>query len=230
MPAVTGKTPGNGSATLSWQVPGAGLDVETVYASIDATAAGSDVTAELTITDPSGVVIARKTQGQAVSAGGTGSATWALRLDDESTSVTPSGSTLTQLLTFATPSCPSANSRTAQFTVSSGSSLFDVSGGNTNAPKCLVSGVFIVTVNAFGSVGAGWTAGSTYTVTLTLNGIEFVQRVCAGPNGVISVASLDSIGAPWRFAVNDTFAWDVGNGDPTHAHTWSGDCIIQQIA
>jgi hypothetical protein len=83
MPGITGKTPGNGTSTLSYTIPGAGLDLESVYAVIDASAATTDVTAELTIADQSGVVIAKRTQAVTVPAADTGSATWALRLDDD---------------------------------------------------------------------------------------------------------------------------------------------------
>ena len=86
MPALTGKGLTNNTSTATYTIPAAGLDVETVYAAIDTTGAGGAVTAELTITDQSGAVIARKTQGTTIPAGGTGSATWALRLDDEGSS------------------------------------------------------------------------------------------------------------------------------------------------
>lgn len=62
--------------------PGVAIDVESVLAAIDATAAG-DTTATLTIADSSGAVIARKAQGQVVTGGVVGSATWALRLTDD---------------------------------------------------------------------------------------------------------------------------------------------------
>jgi hypothetical protein len=58
------------------------LDVESVLAAIDTTAAG-DTTALLTVADSSGAVIARKAQTSKVTGGGTGSATWALRLADD---------------------------------------------------------------------------------------------------------------------------------------------------
>jgi hypothetical protein len=205
------------------------MDVETVYASVDATAAGGAVTAEITIADQSGVVIARKVQGSTIAAGGTGSATWALRLDDETTAATPSGSLLNQQLTWSSPSVPSGGGRGCQFFASSGSSLFDVSGINLNAPKAITAGAYIVTINAFGAVNAGWTAGSTYLLTLTFAGVEFIQRLSVGPNGIATVAALDSLGCPWQFAVNDTFTLDVNNGDSAHSHTWSGDCLIQQL-
>src|SRR5437773_899612 len=83
MPPLTGKTPGNGTGTLSYTIPGSGLDVESVYADVDTSGAGGAVTAELTITDQSGVVIARKVQNTTIDAGIAGSATWALQLDDD---------------------------------------------------------------------------------------------------------------------------------------------------
>lgn len=86
MPAQTARTPGNGSGTLTYTLSSDSFDVESVYVSVDATAAASAVTAELTIKDQSGVVIARKKQTATIAAGSTGSATWALRLDDDGTS------------------------------------------------------------------------------------------------------------------------------------------------
>ncbi len=76
--------PVNGTGTVSFTLPpGITLDLQAVFATIDATAAGA-TTAELTISEQSGVVIAKKRQGETVDAGVTGSATWALRLGDES--------------------------------------------------------------------------------------------------------------------------------------------------
>jgi hypothetical protein len=74
---------GNGTNSVSYVLPpGVVLDLEAVYAEIDATAAG-DTTAELTISDQTGVVIARKRQGETITGGAPGSATWALRLADD---------------------------------------------------------------------------------------------------------------------------------------------------
>jgi len=106
MPAVTSKVPGNGTNSLSWTVPGAGMDVESVYAAIDATGAGGAVTAELTIADQSGVVIARKVQGVTVAAGGLGSATWGLRLDDDTGASTPAASGALTLIQKAVLGAP----------------------------------------------------------------------------------------------------------------------------
>lgn len=63
--------------------PGVAQYVQAVYATIDATSATDPVRPTLEILEQSGVVIAKKRQGEAIPAGGTGSATWALRLDDD---------------------------------------------------------------------------------------------------------------------------------------------------
>jgi hypothetical protein len=83
VPAQTSKTPGDGSGTLSYTLASDSFDVESVYVSVDATTATGPVTAELTVRDQSGVVIARKKQAATIPAGQAGSATWSLRLDDE---------------------------------------------------------------------------------------------------------------------------------------------------
>jgi hypothetical protein len=83
VPAQTSKTPGDGSGTLSYTLASDSFDIESVYVSVDATTATGPVTAELTVRDQSGVVIARKKQAATIPAGQAGSATWALRLDDE---------------------------------------------------------------------------------------------------------------------------------------------------
>lgn len=76
--------PDAGSASLSWQLPpGVDFDLEAVYVVIDASGAGTAVTAELTITDVSGQVIAKKPQTATIPAAGSGSATFALRLSDD---------------------------------------------------------------------------------------------------------------------------------------------------
>lgn len=77
---VNPETPGS---SLSFALPpGVSISVESVLAAID-TSAALATTALLEIADSSGAVIARKRQSEAVDAGGTGSATWALRLDDK---------------------------------------------------------------------------------------------------------------------------------------------------
>lgn len=81
--------PGDGTNTLSVTLPpGVTLDVQAVLANIDAAGAG-DTLAELTIAEQAGVVIATKRQGEPIPAGDTGTATWALRLDDEAVASKP---------------------------------------------------------------------------------------------------------------------------------------------
>lgn len=81
---------GTGGPSLSFEWPaGVELTPEAIFADIDATGAGADVTATLTIQEQSGVVIAKKAQGSKITAGAPGSATWGLRLPDDTAAVTP---------------------------------------------------------------------------------------------------------------------------------------------
>lgn len=89
--------PGDGTNTLSVTLPpGVTLDVQAVLANIDAAGAG-DTLAELTIAEQAGVVIATKRQGEPIPAGDTGTATWALRLDDEAAAVSSGTQSVTVL-------------------------------------------------------------------------------------------------------------------------------------
>lgn len=91
MPPVTSKVPGNGTGTVSFSVPPDGFKLQSVVAVIDGSADLAPVTAELSIADPSGVVIAYKRQSETIPATESGTATWALRLDDELTAIAPGG-------------------------------------------------------------------------------------------------------------------------------------------
>lgn len=74
---------GTGTATATFVMPGTvPLAVSSVVATVDNTA-GGDTRATLVIRDQAGEVIATKRQGAVIPAGDTGTATWALRLDDE---------------------------------------------------------------------------------------------------------------------------------------------------
>lgn len=74
------------SATESYTLaPGLAQYVEAVYIEVDNTS-GQDTSPLLTISEQAGVVIAKKRQGDVIDAAATGSATWALRLSDESAS------------------------------------------------------------------------------------------------------------------------------------------------
>ncbi len=75
--------PGSGVDTQSYKLaPGLLQYVESVYVEVD-NSAGGDARPTLTVSEQSGVVIAKKRQGEAIASGDTGSATWALRLTDE---------------------------------------------------------------------------------------------------------------------------------------------------
>jgi hypothetical protein len=74
---------GNGTQAASYTLPpGIFQYVQSVLVQVDATAAPA-VRPTLSIAEQSGVVIATKRQGEAIPAGDTGSATWALRLTDD---------------------------------------------------------------------------------------------------------------------------------------------------
>jgi len=80
--ATSNLVAGNGTASAVFTMPGTvALQVESVVATVD-NSAGGDTTAQLTVRDQSGVVIATKRQDDVIPAGGTGHATFALRLDN----------------------------------------------------------------------------------------------------------------------------------------------------
>lgn len=75
--------PGEGLQVLGGPLPQLGrFVVESVVASIDTSGSGP-VTPELTVADPSGVVIATKAQTSPIPGASSGLATWALRLSDD---------------------------------------------------------------------------------------------------------------------------------------------------
>jgi hypothetical protein len=75
--------PGDGTNVLSFTIPSnVDFNVESVVASVDAAAAG-DTIGELAIAEVTGEVIATKRQGLPIPGGGSGTETWALRLNDE---------------------------------------------------------------------------------------------------------------------------------------------------
>lgn len=238
MPPITSKVPGNGTGTLSWTVPGDGLDVATVYASVDATGAGGAVTAELTITDQSGVVIARKVQGATIAAGGTGSATWGLRLDDDGTGGGGGGgitliTSTDGSITVTNPAGPTADlstnppptaveymtcgsglvgagaSAAVAWFHSAGAALVDYT--NVNAPKVIAAGTY------------AWSGSMTTLENLTAGGeVRGVLAVLTGPTPAsYSMATGPTIGAfaflpltmTVHVAANTTFTGSAFNDD-----------------
>lgn len=88
VPAGSNVVKGQGTNTLTFTLPGTPqYAIESVIATVD-NGAGADTGAVLTMKDTDGTVIAKKRQGQEIDAGATTTATWALRLTDETT---PSG-------------------------------------------------------------------------------------------------------------------------------------------
>lgn len=75
---------GNNASTASYELPpGVFQYIQSVHVVVNNTA-GPDVRPTLSVETQDGVVMASKRQGEAIPAGDTGSATWALRLADES--------------------------------------------------------------------------------------------------------------------------------------------------
>lgn len=82
-------TTGTGTESVVYTVPGnVAVKVESVVATIT-NGSASAVTPEVTIRDQSGVVIARKAQRTTIPAGDSGTATFALRLDDDEATTAP---------------------------------------------------------------------------------------------------------------------------------------------
>lgn len=93
----------NTSDTVAYTLaPGLAQYVQSVYVEVDNTA-GSDARATLTVSEQAGVVIAKKRQGEAIPAGDTGSATWALRLTDEDAATPSSGGDVVLLWEYTVP-------------------------------------------------------------------------------------------------------------------------------
>lgn len=221
MPPLTSKVPGNGTGTLSWTVPGAGLDVSTVYASIDATGAAGPVTAELTIQDQSGVVIARKTQGATVAAGGTGSATWALRLDDEGGTTSGGSLNLVGYTSVDGPTVPigAGGFDLIPFTNDNGPNSYFTLGTLTNT--CLVAGTFGFQIHVEMVDTTAPTAGAIANLQLNRTfGSPAVADQFAIPlrnrfysNGTLMLP-------PTPFVVGDKLVASVSNLDAVNAHTF----------
>jgi hypothetical protein len=75
---------GAGSSSVQFKLPGSPqYIIQSVVATVDNTA-GGDTTATLTYADTNGEVIAKRPQGAVIPAGDTGTATFALRLTDDS--------------------------------------------------------------------------------------------------------------------------------------------------
>lgn len=230
MAAVTARTPGNGTGTLSYTLTSDTFDIESVYVAIDATGAAGPVTAELTISDQSGAVIARKTQGATVAAGGTGSATWALRLDDESTATSGSVNAR-EALDHASANANPGQSQPIQFSHNSGSTLFDTTGSHDVLPVCLADGIYAI--NCMLEMSGTHPDTSFWRATLQVHDAAALNPVYSASYGPIGAAlSFEDWPIPfvWFFAAGDTFEMNVFNGDPVNTRTFAGRTYIQRIS
>lgn len=152
---------GVGTNQLAFTLPpGVAIDVESVYAAIDASGASGGVTATLTVSEQTGVVIAAKRQGETVDAGGLGSATWALRLADESSAATAAGG-FEAIGDHTGVSVPRLTPTLLPFVHDFGGSLLNLF--TPTVPTVRVAGTYAITVYVFVQAAA-----AAFTATIRL--------------------------------------------------------------
>jgi hypothetical protein len=163
MPPVTAKVPGDGTNTLTFKIPGAGMDVETVYVEVDGSGAGGAFLGTLSIADQSGVVIAAKPQDDTMDAATGDSATWALRLNDKSVG-SSAGITVQQgLYNAALASCAGVGGTLdASWTYITGDAVLDLT--NPAAPTAVAAGLYLFSIGV--QAQAGGIAGRPFDVNL----------------------------------------------------------------
>lgn len=157
---------GNGTNSLSFVWPaGVELTPEAVFAAIDATAAGGDVTATLTIQEQSGEIIIVKPQGSKVTAGGLGSASWGLRLSDD---VTSSGGVTSEQTQYSGNNVNINNGFLANLTwnnINYGPALLNLA--NPASPTVVNAGIYAVVITI--APTANMTVGGGYVARLALD-------------------------------------------------------------
>lgn len=153
MPGITARTPGNGVSSLAYTIPLEGLDVESVYVEIDASGAAGAVTAELVVTDQSGAVIARRPQPSTIPSGGPGTATWGLRLADDSGGSTTPASLLGPL--WGVPAWQSGVYYQPQWQAYSGQAVSGVGGRLVVYPIWIPNSVTVASLSTYVSAVAG---------------------------------------------------------------------------
>jgi hypothetical protein len=143
---------GNGTGSLSYLIQGPDvLDIEAVLAVIDTGGAG-DTTATLTVTSPAGNDVAAVPQGQAVSGGGAGRATWALRLAEDVGGATPGVDQYEAIRTDPGPLIAPGVFTLLPWVKDFGDDLLANIG--TTAPVIVTAGTYAITVLARGGVAA----------------------------------------------------------------------------
>lgn len=216
--------------TLSFEIPGGiALTVESVFANIDATAAG-DTTALLTITDKSGAVIAKKRQTEVVT-GGTnpGSATWALRLADEGTG---GGGVTVQTEWLNDPvgvSVGAGGVGNLPWKFVAGDALLDLT--VPAAPLILQDGLYTVSAVVTTMFGAS-TAGASCEAALAIftgNNPQGTQSASPWPAAGLSSPSF-SLAQTVPVTAGTAMILQVANGDGANAHTFFLGAVVVRIA
>lgn len=221
--------PTNGTNSVSFVLPpGITLDVESVLAEIDATAAG-DTTAELVISEQNGVPIAAVRQSQVIPGGDTGRATWALRLTDsvgQTATVLPWAAYIGNAVSCAN----NGNVALTLNTLNGGTPLLDLT--NPAAPAWLASGVYAVTAVFATDAGTPLPAGAFF-----LWGFDIGQTAIVGVGGSSppSVAGAQFPSQPVTLVgavtAGDTLAFSAGLRSGVAARSFEVNaCSIQQVA
>jgi len=225
VPAITGNVPGEGDQDLAYVIPTSGLDVEAVYATIDASGASGPVTVTLTITDQSGQTIATKVQESTIDSGVVGSATWALGIPKAASSGGGGGLTVTGVQFGQSGGTTTVNNGLSRFIEASGTVSgpgFFLFAGLTNI--CQIAGVYAILAN-FQLWTTPWTPGGGVRCALAgpAVGLEAFQWLTlptvaapANPQTVVVPLALP----PQAFAAGDTFSTTVENNDGAFSLGW----------
>lgn len=227
-PAVAGiprtiEVAGDGTGTLSFALPpGVTIDVESVYAAIDATAAGA-TTATLTIAEQGGAVIAAKAQTATVDAGVSGSATWALRLGDDGGG---GGGQSVKTVKGGTVVDP-----TAELLIGTGINLFNLGAGiaelTVNLPAAPgVLGWWVAFQNVLGPFGGFAAPDWSHAGTVTRGGGNFAGiSVTSAPDASLNPSRVVFTTGSWLlfFGVDGPAAFPPGGTVVPKLLAFAGD-------
>ncbi len=188
--------PGSGTDTQQHELaPGLLQYVESVYVEID-NSGGGDARPTLTLAEQSGVVIAKKRQGEAIGGGNSGSATWALRLTDELTLAT---SPIVQFDFTTSTANPNSAKMHATF--------LGWTGAKPLTGKFLTITVGLIALNTT-RVKIAYQVITSKTVLLTLVGAD-VQNFTTGQSERLSGNTITAPGGS-----SDFLTWDNDDAGP----------------